>query len=43
MNTRKRELPIIPFAAREAWLEEHQTTSEGLWLKIARKGSDIVF
>jgi uncharacterized protein YdeI (YjbR/CyaY-like superfamily) len=44
MNTRKRELPIIPFAAREAWeawLEEHHTTSDGLWLKIARKGSGI--
>jgi uncharacterized protein YdeI (YjbR/CyaY-like superfamily) len=44
MTTRKPELPIIPFAsagAWEAWLEENQATSEGLWLKIARKGSGI--
>ena len=41
MTTRKPELPIIPFASRdawEAWLEEHHATSDGLWLKIARKG-----
>lgn len=44
MSTRKPELPIIPFASRnawEAWLEEHATTSEGLWLKLAKKGSGI--
>ena len=41
MNTRKREQPRIPFAAREAWLEEHHTTSNGLWLEIAGKGSGI--
>jgi uncharacterized protein YdeI (YjbR/CyaY-like superfamily) len=41
MISRKRELPIIPFVAREAWLEEHHTISDGLWLKIARKGSGI--
>ncbi len=37
----KPELPTIPFASRdawEAWLEEHHTTSDGLWLKIAKKG-----
>lgn len=28
MITRKRDLPIIPFAAREAWLEEHHMTSD---------------
>jgi uncharacterized protein YdeI (YjbR/CyaY-like superfamily) len=44
MTTKKSDLPIIPFASREAWetwLEEHHTTSDGLWLKIARKGSSI--
>ena len=44
MTTKKPELPIIPFAsleAWEAWLEEHHTTSEGLWLKIAKSGSDL--
>jgi hypothetical protein len=32
MTTKKPKLPIIPFAspgAREAWLEEHHTTSDG--------------
>jgi hypothetical protein len=28
MITRKRDLPMISFAAREAWLEEHHTTSD---------------
>jgi uncharacterized protein YdeI (YjbR/CyaY-like superfamily) len=40
----KPELPVIPFASRdawEAWLEGHHATSEGLWLKFAKKGSDI--
>jgi hypothetical protein len=40
MSTKKKpELPIIPFASRdawEAWLEEHHTVSDGLWLKIAK-------
>jgi uncharacterized protein YdeI (YjbR/CyaY-like superfamily) len=42
--TAKSELPIISFASRdawEAWLEEYHATSDGLWLKIAKKGSDI--
>jgi uncharacterized protein YdeI (YjbR/CyaY-like superfamily) len=42
--TTKPELPIVPFASREAWeayLEERHATSEGLWLKIAKKGSGI--
>jgi len=37
-------LPIVPFASREAWeafLEGQHATSEGLWLKIAKKGSGI--
>ena len=40
----KPELPILPFASREAWepwLEEEHAASEGLWLKIAKKGSGI--
>ena len=40
----KLELPIMPFASREAWeawLEEEHATSDGLWLKIAKKGSGI--
>ncbi len=42
--TVKPELPILPFASREAWeawLEDEHATSEGLWLKIAKKGSGI--
>lgn len=40
----KRELPILQFDSRrswEAWLAEHHATSEGLWLKIAKKGSGV--
>ena len=42
--TTKPDLPIIPFASRdawEAWLEKHHETANGLWLKIAKKGSGI--
>ena len=41
---KKPEQPIIPFASRDAWelwLEEHHTASDGLWLKIAKKGSGL--
>lgn len=44
MTARKPELPIIPFASRaawEAWLETHHATSDGLWLKLAKKGSGL--
>lgn len=44
MTTRRPELPIIPFASLEeweAWLEEHHATSDGLWLKIAKKDSSL--
>ena len=44
MSTRKPELPVIPFAsaeAWEAWLEDNHATSDGLWLKLARKDSGI--
>src|ERR671921_424741 len=40
----KPELSIIPFASRDAWaawLDEHHATSDGVWLKIAKKGSAI--
>jgi uncharacterized protein YdeI (YjbR/CyaY-like superfamily) len=42
--TEKQDLPAIPFAspaAWEAWLEEHHATSDGIWLKLAKKGSGI--
>ncbi len=42
--TVKPDLPIIPFASREAWeawLEERHAVSQGVWLKIAKKGSGI--
>ncbi len=40
----KPDPPIVPFGSRGAWeayLEERHATSEGLWLKIAKKGSGI--
>jgi uncharacterized protein YdeI (YjbR/CyaY-like superfamily) len=40
----KPELSIIPFASRDAWaawLDQHHATSDGVWLKIAKKGSAI--
>jgi uncharacterized protein YdeI (YjbR/CyaY-like superfamily) len=40
----KPDLPIVPFASRgawEEWLEERHASSDGVWLKIARKGSGI--
>jgi uncharacterized protein YdeI (YjbR/CyaY-like superfamily) len=42
--TAKPDLPIIAFAssnAWESWLEKHHATANGLWLKIANKGSGI--
>jgi len=45
MTTKKPEPPTIPFTSRDAWetwLEgQHATKPEGLWLKIAKKGSGI--
>jgi uncharacterized protein YdeI (YjbR/CyaY-like superfamily) len=38
------DLPIVLFAsadALESWLEESYSSSEGIWLKIAKKGSGI--
>src|SRR5215217_4209626 len=43
--TTKPDLPIIPFASREAWeafLEGQHATSEGLWLKFARKATELI-
>jgi uncharacterized protein YdeI (YjbR/CyaY-like superfamily) len=37
-------LPIIRFASAaewEAWLEEHHAASDGVWIKMAKKGSGI--
>jgi uncharacterized protein YdeI (YjbR/CyaY-like superfamily) len=42
--TTKPDLPIVPFASREAWeafLKGRHATSDGLWLKIAKKDSGI--
>jgi uncharacterized protein YdeI (YjbR/CyaY-like superfamily) len=38
------DLPVLLFAAKgelEAWLEENHTGADGLWLKIAKKGSGV--
>jgi uncharacterized protein YdeI (YjbR/CyaY-like superfamily) len=37
-------LPIAEFESREAWLvwlEHHHDTSRGVWIKLAKKGSDV--
>ena len=39
-----KELPVIPFSTAEAmeqWLEAHNATQDGIWLKIAKKASGI--
>jgi uncharacterized protein YdeI (YjbR/CyaY-like superfamily) len=38
------DLPIVPFSSPadlEAWLEEFYAVSEGIWLKIAKKGAGV--
>lgn len=38
----KKELPIIHFRSQnewEQWLEEHKATSDGIWMKFAKKDS----
>lgn len=38
------DLPILSFetqAGWEVWLKEHHADSKGIWLKIAKKGTDI--
>ena len=40
----KPESPVVRFASRadlETWLEEHHEDSDGLWVKIAKKGAGI--
>lgn len=40
----KDDLPVLSFeseAAFETWLEKHHETSNGIWLKLAKKGSGI--
>ena len=38
------ELPILPFASQQAfnnWLAKNHDKSDGLWLKLAKKGTDV--
>jgi len=38
------DIPIVPFADQVAWnkwLDKHHTTSVGIWIRIAKKGSGI--
>lgn len=40
----KGSLPILAFGSQKAWkawLDEHHASSSGLWLKIAKKSSDV--
>ncbi len=44
VETEKQGLPILPFASPrkwEDWLEKYHKTSKGLWLKLAKKGTEI--
>lgn len=44
MAKTRRDLPVIAFKSQEAWnawLAEHAASSEGLWLKFAKKSSGI--
>lgn len=41
----RKGLPVLAFAGPgewQAWLAEHDTTSAGLWLKLAKKGAAVV-
>ncbi|WP_320671209.1 YdeI/OmpD-associated family protein [Patulibacter defluvii] len=38
------DLPLIPFATPaewDAWLDEHAETADGVWIKIAKKGTGV--
>ncbi len=38
------ELPVLPFASKaafEAWLDEHHAHADGVWIKLAKKGTGI--
>src|SRR6266480_2074801 len=40
----KQDLPVLPFASQadwEAWLAVNHATAKGLWLKIAKLGTDV--
>jgi uncharacterized protein YdeI (YjbR/CyaY-like superfamily) len=40
----KKELPKVTFKTPKlwtAWLEEHHATSDGIWMKIAKKGAGV--
>lgn len=40
----KKDLPTVAFSDRDAWarwLEENHTSSRGVWLKLAKKGSGV--
>jgi uncharacterized protein YdeI (YjbR/CyaY-like superfamily) len=42
--TTRDSLPVIAFASRakwKAWLAKHHSTSSGVWLEIAKKGSAV--
>jgi uncharacterized protein YdeI (YjbR/CyaY-like superfamily) len=38
------ELPVLPFASKddfEAWLSEHHASADGVWVKVAKKGTGV--
>jgi uncharacterized protein YdeI (YjbR/CyaY-like superfamily) len=38
------EIEVLPFASKEAfdaWLREHHDTPQGIWLRLAKKGSGV--
>lgn len=42
--TKHKGLPVLAFASQEvweSWLAKHRATSDGLWIKFARKGAGI--
>ena len=44
MANQKEEFPILPFTTAsswERWLKEHHTKANGVWIKMARKGSGV--
>jgi len=38
------DLPVLSFASKDefaSWLDEHHASSDGLWIKVAKKGSGV--
>jgi uncharacterized protein YdeI (YjbR/CyaY-like superfamily) len=38
------ELPVLTFASKDefaAWMAEHHASADGLWIKVAKKGSGV--